>query len=272
MRRRRFRFVGEYREGLEVDDIFTKDGQAWIVTPDRIIKPVAATPDPILDRIPLDGKPGERGADGRDGIAGPVGSPGPPGLSFAGEWRYRKQGYSVGQVVEHEGSSYVCRVDLTKREPSENSKHWGLLSKAGALEKHFYHSSHRMTRTETVVGGPEKVTAICDQDIAKGQVLYVSGDGHVSLAQANGRPQAFACGIATAAASAGQPVEYVIGGPVSCDNWLLTAAQPYYLSPTVPGGLQLACPANVGEFVVVLGFSATTAQLNVNIHWMLEHT
>jgi hypothetical protein len=112
-------------------DMFERGGKWFIVDRGGSARPAAAIPDPVLDRVPLDGKDGERGQDGIAGRDGVDGSPGSPGLVYMGEWRRRP--YAVNDVVEHEGSSFVCRVDGTKRQPSEDSsKYWGLLSKAGA--------------------------------------------------------------------------------------------------------------------------------------------
>ncbi|BBO34220.1 hypothetical protein [Lacipirellula parvula] len=264
MRKKRFRYVGEYREGmkLEVGDIYRDaSGVGFVVTTDRI-QPVAATPDE--SDTPKNGKDG---VDGRDGKDGRDGSPGEvKAWNHRGE--YKRQQYSEGDVCESAGSSFLC-IAPTKSEPP--SRAWKLLAAKGE-DGAIYHTSSHHTRTETVIGGPEKITAICDSDTPKGAVLYVSSGGHVDLACANGRPQTRAIGIATAAASAGQPVEYITVGPVSCETWSLTPGIVHYLDPAIPGGITAVYPTTVGQFVVVLGVATTTTSLNLSIHYHLEQS
>lgn len=121
-------------------------------------------------------------------------------------------------------------------------------------------------------GGGASVTteAIFDSNTSAGQVVYVSGDGHVDLAQADNYLTATAVGIATQDVLAGETGEYITVGPVTTDTWTLTAGTVYYLDPAVPGGMTTTYPDNSGEFVVILGAAATSTQLNLEIHWMLE--
>ena len=121
-------------------------------------------------------------------------------------------------------------------------------------------------------GGGASVTAqaIFDSNTLKGQVVYVSGDGHVDLAQADDGTTATAVGIAIEDVLAGETGEYITCGPVNCDTWTLTAGTVYYLDPNTPGGMTTTYPDNPGEFVIILGAAAASTQLNLEIHWMLE--
>lgn len=119
-------------------------------------------------------------------------------------------------------------------------------------------------------GGTVTMEAIFDSNTAAGEVVYISGDGHVDLAQANSGLTTTAVGIATQDVSAGGTGEYIPVGPVSCDTWTLAPGTVYYLDPNVPGGMTATYPDNFGEFVIILGAAATSKQLNLEIHWMLE--
>lgn len=70
-----------------------------------------------------DGKDGTAGRDGRDG----VGKDG-QGFALRGEWK-RHNTYERGDVVTHEGSSYVAKVESMRREPPDAA--WQLLAAVG---------------------------------------------------------------------------------------------------------------------------------------------
>lgn len=121
-------------------------------------------------------------------------------------------------------------------------------------------------------GGSVTMEAIFDSDTSKGQVVYVSGDGHVDLAQADDGDTATAVGIANEDVTAGQTGRYTPVGPVSCETWNLTPASVYFLDPASPGGMTTTYPSTPGHFVVILGAAATPTMLNLEIHWMLEQS
>jgi len=110
-------------------------------------------------------------------------------------------------------------------------------------------------------------SAIFDTTTAAGEVVFVSDDGHVDLAQANGEPQTLAVGIAIQDVFGGATGEYITSGPVECETWNLTPGVVYYLDPDVPGGITSTYPTTVGDYVVILGAAATPTQLNLEIHW-----
>lgn len=264
--RRQFRFVGEYRNGMElaIGDIYKRDGIAWIVTAGGP-KPAAVMPDPLLDRIPLDGKPGERGADGRDGVDGASA----PLILPAGNWRAGKV-YPPLSIVSHLGSSYLATAEVRREPPG---KGWQLLAARGEDGKKIesWHTRQLVRQAPSVAAGAS-VTAIFDSNTLAGQVIYISGDGHVDLAQANGRPQTRAIGISARDVVAGQAGEYIPVGPVSCESWNLSAGSVYYLDPSTPGGMTTTYPTASGLFVVILGVATSEKQLSLSIHYLLEQS
>lgn len=119
-------------------------------------------------------------------------------------------------------------------------------------------------------GGSVTMEAIFDSNTEQGDVVYVSGDGHVDLALADDVETATAVGIAIQDVLAGQSGQYIPVGPVTCETWTLTPGSVYYLSPTTPGGMTTTYPDTAGQFVIILGAAASTTQLNLEIHWMGE--
>jgi len=247
-------------------DLFERDGRWFVVGRNGVARPVAAKPD-SLDRVPKDGRDGERGPAGRDGKDGAQGPAG-PGLNYVGKW-LTGQVYNVGDVVTHSGSAFVCRADGIKVPPSLVSKSWGLLAKGGRDGKDGASFTRQIVKQrETVIHGAP-IAAIFDSNTSKGQVVYISGDGHVDLAHASADPQARAIGLALSAVIAGQAGEYLTSGPMTNDSWSLTPGAMYYLDPAVPGAITSTCPTANGQYVIIIGFATTPTQLNIAIHWAL---
>lgn len=111
--------------------------------------------------------------------------------------------------------------------------------------------------------------ATFDSDALKGNVVYVSGDGHVDLALGTGYPQSLAIGLATADTLAGNDGEVITSGPFNNEAWSLTPGTVYYLSPSSPGGMTDTFPSTVGDHVIILGAALTPTQLKIDIHWAL---
>lgn len=118
-------------------------------------------------------------------------------------------------------------------------------------------------------GGAEPVHAIFDSDAQKGDLVYVSGNGHVDLAVGTGFPQSHAIGVAAQDVTAGQSGDVITGGPFTSENWSLTPGTVYFLSATTPGALTATAPNSIGNHVIILGAATTDAQLNLEIHWAL---
>lgn len=164
MRRRRFRFVGDYVEGmpLAVGDIYKKDGVAWIVTAGGP-KPAAAMPDPS-DRGPM-GAPGADGADGRDGRDGIDGV----GWRFAGAWN-RSAEYLPNDVVTFEGESWLVVKAVSKSRP-DASKSFALVARAGrdGRDGKSSHSTTRVVR-ENIASDIELAFL---EDAHAGEAIYI---------------------------------------------------------------------------------------------------
>jgi hypothetical protein len=235
-------------------------------------------------RVPRDGRDGRPGTDGRDGADGE------PGMKWTGIFS-RRTTYKPGDVVGFEKSSYVCIQETHSREPDRHPAHWQPVAKQGERgpagkneTTYIKQGSPRLVSAMAEIeelkqqlingggGGTVKMQAIFDSNTTAGAVVYVSGDGHVDLAQANpgNIDGATAVGIATADVLAGQTGDYIPVGPITVDTWNLTPGTVYYLSPDVPGGMTTTYPDNPGEFVIILGAAATSTQLNINIHYMVE--
>lgn len=261
--RRRFRFVANASEATRIGDIYRgDDGQAYIITAGGP-KPATMAPDPSDRGLP--GPPGSTGERGRDGVDGKDGAPAPL-IIPAGTWRAGKV-YPPLSIVTHDGSSYLATAEV-KREPP--SKGWQLLAAKGEAGKRTEYYTTRNVLPAPLAAGTA-VSATFDSNTSKGEVVYISGDGRVNLAQADTEPRAYAIGIATQDVAAGHPGEYLINGPVTCETWALTPGAVYYLDPSTPGGMTTVYPEDTGTFVVILGTAATPTQLHLNIHYMLEN-
>jgi hypothetical protein len=228
--------------------------------------------------LAVTGEPGPAGPPGPPGIAGPPGESvvGPPGVDgkawvYTGDWSATRS-YSEGDTAVSEGSCYLCLKDHKDREPP-NRRFWGLVAAKGERgergEDGFGSKGVKGDSGETiVVGSVEKFSATFDSDALKGNVVYISGDGHVDLALGTGYPQSLAIGLAAADTVAG-PGEVITSGPFANEAWNLTPGTVYYLSPTVPGGMTATFPNTVGDHVIILGAAITPTQINLEIHWAL---
>jgi hypothetical protein len=111
--------------------------------------------------------------------------------------------------------------------------------------------------------GIEPVTAVFDSPAQRGDVVYVSGPGHVDLAQANADPPARAIGLANGDGT------YMVAGPFNNDAWNLSPGAMYFLDPSTPGGMTTTCPTGNGQYVIIIGVATTPTQLNVQIHYSM---
>ena len=128
----------------------------------------------------------------------------------------------------------------------------------------------------SVAGGRQAfdtpIDAIFDSNTVPGQVVYVSGDGTVDLAQADAVGTSTAIGIALTTTSATEQGQYRAEGQVEVSNWtaitgtaLLTPGSIYFLSTTVAGGLTTTAPSTAGETIVRVGRALTTTRLDIEI-------
>ena len=268
----KFRFIGSKREGMKPGDIYSEGGRSFLVTRDEV-RLIQSPPPSEIDRGPQ-GPPGESivGPAG-ESIVGPAGHDG-QGFTYRGRWK-RETSYVVNDVCSHDGQTFVCVSATSFAEPGVRKKNWSLLAARGARgpqgESGWSMRGPRGFQGTSGGGGSVTMEAIFDSNTLKGQVVYISGDGHVDLAQANAGATATAVGIAIQDVTAGQSGEYIPVGPVSCETWSLTPGTVYYLDPSTLGGMTATYPTTPGHFVVILGAASTPTQLNTSIHWMLEH-
>lgn len=111
-----------------------------------------------------------------------------------------------------------------------------------------------------------KETGIAGATITAGQPVYKeAATGQFKLADSNsGTAEArTAYGIALHASLAGQPLTVQTSGDLAIGA-TLTVGAGYYLSES-PGGIQPVADLATGEYVTLLGFATTAANLAVRI-------
>ena len=98
--------------------------------PHRLV-PVGELYDPIKDGA--DGRDGRDGKDGARGATGPSGRDGKDGagLNWTGVYK-PSQPYSVNDLVEYLGSSYIAVAPSQNKPPNQSRQFWNLLSAAGS--------------------------------------------------------------------------------------------------------------------------------------------
>ncbi len=109
--------------------------------------------------------------------------------------------------------------------------------------------------------------------LAPGTPVYIDGPDDVDKAKADAGATAKCVGLAAASIGTG------VAGPITIDGVLalttgqwdtafgttggLTAGTYYFLSPSTAGKGQVAVPATVGQYVVLLGMAVSTTELLV---------
>jgi len=76
------------------------------------------------------GQKGQQGAVGAKGPTGPKGSQGPAGLTWKGPWS-NTTGYAVNDVVNFNGSAYICIAGNNNAQPDSHAADWKLLVQKG---------------------------------------------------------------------------------------------------------------------------------------------
>ena len=115
-------------------------------------------------------------------------------------------------------------------------------------------------------------SAVADENIAIGQLLYMKSNGHVALARANAASTMKVCGFATTAVSSGFAVKYNTDGRLSIPDWTaiigsasLTPGSDYYLSTATAGLMTAAAPTATGSYVVRVGNVMSTVIFDIEI-------
>jgi len=194
-----------------------------------------------------------------------------------------RQGLGLAQLVSLAGSEWTRSVGddlgLTQSEffVEALSNTLSLTSQAAAVVDRVAAATSAMSLIHVnpvaggrIDGGVETIEAIFDSTAAKGDVIYVSSNGHVDLAQADGDPQARAIGLALDDVLSGASGDYVTSGPFTNTAWSLTPGSIYYLAPTtVAGGITATFPTTSGHYVIIIGTALTPTSLNIEIHWAM---
>jgi hypothetical protein len=104
---------------------------------------------------------GATGATGNNGLQGATGATG-PGFTWQGNWDFSLT-YSVNDVVEYDGSSYICLQDFTfGLTPPNFPASWSLMAQVGATgatgadgfsTTYYKYKSHTNTQTPTPASG-----------------------------------------------------------------------------------------------------------------------
>lgn len=171
-------------------DAVSVGGVTYIARRNTTTQPGPDNPDDWLPSVvrdsvwqSLDGKDGRDGTDGKDGRDGAPGKEGADGSGFTlrGEWRRRE--YHSGDVVTHEGNSWVCVAESTLSEPSSSSGAWQLLAAKGKDgrdgEDGIGQRGRRGPAGESVATDLELVF---DNTAKAGQVVELSSPNHCRVA------------------------------------------------------------------------------------------
>lgn len=210
---------------------------------DLIVDPIFETIDGEDGRDGIDGANGQDGRDGHDGADG-------QGFALRGEWRPTT--YQPHDVVEHDGSSYVARVE-TKSEPP--SKAWQLLAAKGDAGEDGI--GQRGPRGQDGASAATDVEMLFEETAIAGQVVRSSGDGLCAITNALSY---YTCietvGLAVADTPAGRRGLVRTVGLITRKNWSpltgepqLVAGRTYILNGY--GGLSPYSPCNVAMFIPI---------------------
>lgn len=118
------------------------------------------------------------------------------------------------------------------------------------------------------------VSAIFDANTQSGMAVYVSGDGHVDLAQADASATTLPIvGLAYENVLADGEGTYQTFGQLTLEDWtdvigsqFLNPGSVYFLSDTDAGHLTTSEPEDVGDYVVIVGTALTQTTFNIEIH------
>lgn len=242
--------------------------------------------------------PGPKGDKG-DSVKGDKGDPGDsikgdPGLNFKGRWRIRNI-YKQGEVVTHEGSSFVCSAAECSREPSADSRQWSVLAERGergdpgerggagqrgrssiALQNEIL---QRVEELEVQsISGVESVSTLFIDAASKGMAVAINTDGEARLAVAsrdNDEPDIdirAVAGLVLADVGSGQTGTYATDGIISRDDWtdvtgtvFLSPGYAYLLSETEPGKLVPYDTSVEHLFLAVVGKAVSKTSLEIEI-------
>ena len=114
--------------------------------------------------------------------------------------------------------------------------------------------------------------AEADSPTQIGSPLYLTGVGHVDLAQANAAGTVQVAGLALAAVAAGFSCDYISEGSIERTNWSVIAGTTnlspgatYFLDPSGAGRITTTAPTTAGQYVVRVGRAVSTTALDIEI-------
>jgi len=115
-------------------------------------------------------------------------------------------------------------------------------------------------------------SAVADENIAIGQLLYMKSTGHVGLARANSATTRKVTGLAVDSASSGHAVKYSADGKLTLADWTavagtsaLSPGADYFLSADNAGSITTAAPTAAGVYVVRVGTALSVSIFDVEI-------
>ena len=129
----------------------------------------------------------------------------------------------------------------------------------------------------TLPPGQDSITAPAAESVAIGQPIYITADGALALAGADGLPQADAVGLSLTAADPGADATYASDGSVVRANWYwitgaveLIPGATYYLSP-VAGQLTTNAPTGpASAFALRIGRAVNLHKLDIELGQIIQ--
>ena len=119
-------------------------------------------------------------------------------------------------------------------------------------------------------GSLTPISAVFDSTTQSGMAVYVSGNGHVDLAQADAYATSKPVGLALEDVAEDGTGTYLTCATVTLEDWtevigaeFLSPGSIYFLSNTDPGQLTTTEPSEVGEYVIIMGSALTQTTFNI---------
>lgn len=115
-------------------------------------------------------------------------------------------------------------------------------------------------------------TAITDNLTKVGNPLYLTGAGHVNLAQANAAGTTQVVGLSQSDYTVGQACNYLTEGRIERTDWTIVAGTidlsigaTYFLDPNTAGYITTTAPTTAGQYVVRVGRAIDARTLDIEI-------
>ena len=105
--------------------------------------------------------------------------------------------------------------------------------------------------------------SVADEAMTAGDVVYVTSEGHIGLADASDAAKYEPAGIILQDCVAGQTVLWSAGGVVKIEDWGLTPDRLYFLDASTPGGLVLTPVDAEDNAAIIVGKALSAEELLV---------